>query len=107
MKRSISGRITMVLTALSALLLAAVLMLPCAVYADAASVEDYTKFWTGSGTVDEPYVISDEDGWKALAGYTAEGFGDKDDVFCLGGDIEVKDVIGSYEHPFTGTFDGA
>ena len=65
-----------------------------------------TPGWSGIGTEDKPYVISDATGWNTLmkfvrAGYSMEGL-----FFKLGENIEVTEMVGTYEKPFSGSFDG-
>jgi len=71
--------------------------------------EQYGEHWTGEGTKDKPFVISDTDGWNdlcQLVSGTPEG-STKDLYFALGKDIGVSSMAGTSARPFSGTFDGA
>ena len=66
-----------------------------------------TPGWTGSGTEDDPFVISDAVGWNTLMKYVNARYSMEGLFFKLGDNIEVTDMVGTYGKPFSGSFDGA
>ena len=62
--------------------------------------------WSGQGTANEPFMITTEARWNALADYVAEGNSTKGLYFKLGNDVSVSRSVGTDSRPFNGTFDG-
>ena len=68
-----------------------------------------TPFTSGTGTADDPWVLSSVDGWNLfcdclLDNDTWNGFSGK--TVKLGADISIERAAGSAGHEFMGTFDG-
>ena len=68
-------------------------------------------FWTGEGTVANPYVISTPEGLNRLAFFLNEGITYYEVRFELGADIDMSSLspfrgIGTSSNPFQGRFDG-
>ncbi len=59
----------------------------------------------GTGTEDDPYLISTSDDWNAFATMTAQG-ANTGAYYKLTADIEVSKTVGTQDHPFKGVFDG-
>ena len=81
---------------LSTIMIVALLMLTQGVWA-----------WQGSGTADDPYLISSTADWQALAQQVADGESFSGKTFRMTADIDAQGTsVGTAEHPFDGTFDG-
>ena len=63
--------------------------------------------FSGSGTEDDPYLISSEEDWNYLADNVNNGTNYNGKYFQLTEDISVSTMVGGSEgHEFSGTFDG-
>lgn len=67
--------------------------------------------WQGSGTEDDPYLLSRSGDWAELAIYVNEGESFSGKHFRMTADFScgghmVGDMTGSTVYPFSGTFDG-
>ena len=61
----------------------------------------------GAGTLDKPYIIASEADWNYFAGKVNTGEGDYATAhYRLMADITVTTMVGTLEHPFSGTFAG-
>ena len=60
----------------------------------------------GSGTAADPYVISTTGQWNLFASNVNNGNSYSGKYFTLGADITVSTMAGTYDTPFSGTFDG-
>ena len=58
---------------------------------------------SGAGTAESPYLIGSDDDWTEFCKHFDNY---KAGVINLTGDINVTTVAGTYDKPFTGTFDG-
>ena len=63
--------------------------------------------FTGNGTETSPYLIQAVADWEQLASDVSGGNAYQGSFFRLTADISVKTCVGSEEHAFSGTFDGA
>ena len=61
---------------------------------------------TGSGTADDPYLISSTEDWNTFANNVNNGTSYSGQTVKLNADISVTTMVGTYDHPFNGTFDG-
>ena len=61
---------------------------------------------TGSGTADDPYLISSTEDWNTFANNVNNGTSYSGQTVKLNADISVTTMVGTYENPFNGTFDG-
>ena len=61
----------------------------------------------GEGTSSNPYKINSADDWNHLAECVAAGEKTDDLYFTLSNSITVSTSVGTQEHPFAGTFNGA
>jgi hypothetical protein len=61
---------------------------------------------TGSGTADDPYLISSTADWNTFANNVKNGTSYSGQTVKLDADISVTTMVGTYDHPFNGTFDG-
>ena len=68
---------------------------------------------SGAGTQSDPFLIDDANDWEVFAANVASGV-NADGYYQLAGDVSlgsfghpVSATVGTAEHPFTGTFDGA
>ncbi len=59
-------------------------------------------FWPGSGTVDDPYIISSDSDWENLQ-QNPEYY---PCAFMADSDFTAGVTVGDEEHPFSGVFDG-
>ena len=74
------------------------------VYIDPEEINGSTL--SGSGTEEDPYVITGASGWNALADFVAEG-GSTDGVYYrLDKDIRISKSIGTADNPFSGVVEG-
>lgn len=67
--------------------------------------------WQGSGTEEDPYLLSHSGDWAELAIYVNEGESFSGKHFRMTADFScggymVGDMTGSTVYPFSGTFDG-
>ncbi len=62
--------------------------------------------WSGSGTQDNPYLISNSSDWNKLSEMLNEGNVANGVCVKLIDNISVDTSIGTLEHPFEGNFDG-
>ena len=61
--------------------------------------------FSGMGTADNPFLIGSADEWDRFAAYVGQGlFADM--CYQLTANISTSTMVGSGEHPFSGTFDG-
>ena len=60
----------------------------------------------GSGTADDPYLISSTEDWNTFANNVNNGTSYSGQTVKLNADISVTTMVGTYDHPFNGTFDG-
>ncbi|WP_143025482.1 hypothetical protein [Prevotella sp. tc2-28] len=61
---------------------------------------------TGSGTADDPYLISSTEDWNTFANNVNNGTSYSGQTVKLNADISVTTMVGSWDNPFNGTFDG-
>ena len=61
---------------------------------------------TGSGTADDPYLISSTEDWNTFANNVNNGTSYSGQTVKLNADISVTTMVGTYDNPFNGTFDG-
>ena len=61
---------------------------------------------TGSGTADDPYLISSTEDWNTFANNVNNGTSYSGLTVKLNADISVTTMVGNYDNPFNGTFDG-
>ena len=61
---------------------------------------------TGSGTADDPYLISSTEDWNTFANNVNNGTSYSGKTVKLNADISVTTMVGTYDYPFNGTFDG-
>ena len=61
---------------------------------------------TGSGTADDPYLISSTEDWNTFANNVNNGTSYSGLTVKLNADISVTTMVGTYDYPFNGTFDG-
>ena len=61
---------------------------------------------TGSGTADDPYLISSTEDWNTFANNVNNGTSYSGKTVKLNADISVTTMVGSWDNPFNGTFDG-
>ena len=61
---------------------------------------------TGSGTADDPYLISSTADWNTFASNVNGGTSYSGKTVKLDADISVTTMVGTYSNPFRGTFDG-
>jgi len=61
---------------------------------------------TGSGTADDPYLISSTEDWNTFANNVNNGTSYSGQTVKLNADISVTTMVGTYSNPFRGTFDG-
>ena len=61
---------------------------------------------TGSGTADDPYLISSTEDWNTFANNVNNGTSYSGQTVKLNADISVTTMVGNYDNPFNGTFDG-
>lgn len=61
---------------------------------------------TGSGTADDPYLISSTEDWNTFANNVNNGTSYSGQTVKLNADISVTTMVGTYNNPFSGTFDG-
>ena len=61
---------------------------------------------TGSGTADDPYLISSTEDWNTFANNVNNGTSYSGKTVKLNADISVTTMVGTYDNPFNGTFDG-
>ena len=61
---------------------------------------------TGSGTADDPYLISSTEDWNTFANNVNNGTSYSGQTMKLNADISVTTMVGTYDNPFNGTFDG-
>jgi len=61
---------------------------------------------TGSGTADDPYLISSTEDWNTFANNVNNGTSYSGKTVKLDADISVTTMVGTYDNPFNGTFDG-
>ena len=61
---------------------------------------------TGSGTADDPYLISSTADWNTFANNVNNGTSYSGQTVKLNADISVTTMVGTYDNPFNGTFDG-
>ena len=73
-----------------------------AVFEDAPEEHDFS----GSGTQEDPWRISNARYWKELSDIVDGGFDTSGRYFVLTNDITVADMIGTSSDPFNGDFDG-
>ena len=75
------------------------------------AVSGFAQELTGSGTVDDPYLLHSQADWSVFAAKINSGE-DADKCYKLADDWSQEDsnavtvTVGTEEHPFTGTFDG-
>lgn len=62
--------------------------------------------WAGSGTEDEPYLISSTKEFDLLSKRVGEGNTYSGKYFQLTADISTETMVGTSDHPFSGHFDG-
>ena len=63
--------------------------------------------WQGSGTADDPYLISSTADWQELATQVEAGNDYSGTVFRMTANIDAQGTsVGTAEHPFSGIFDG-
>ncbi len=83
---------------------------PGAAYTDNANATLYAQWvasdFPGSGTADDPYVISTAGQWNLFASNVNNGNTYSGKYFALGADITVSTMAGTYDTPFSGTFVG-
>ena len=78
---------------------------------EASALEDEGSL-QGSGTAEDPYVISSSQGWEALSKFVAEGNATEGKYFKLNANVNADAnvtsdyMVGTSEHPFSGIFDG-
>ena len=62
----------------------------------------------GSGTHADPYIISSLSNWNELVDAVNNGIGNYASAYYqLNGDVTaITNMVGTEEHPFSGTFDG-
>ena len=61
---------------------------------------------TGSGTADDPYLISSTEDWNTFANNVNNGTSYSGQTVKLNADISVTAMVGTSDNPFKGTFDG-
>ena len=61
---------------------------------------------TGSGTADDPYLISSTADWNTFANNVNNGTSYSGQTVKLNADISVTTMVGTWDNPFNGTFDG-
>ncbi|MDY6437022.1 MAG: hypothetical protein SPK72_05570 [Bacteroidales bacterium] len=61
---------------------------------------------TGSGTADDPYLISSTEDWNTFANNVNNGTSYSGQTVKLNADISVTTMVGTWDNPFNGTFDG-
>lgn len=61
---------------------------------------------TGSGTADDPYLISSMEDWNTFANNVNNGTSYSGKTVKLNADISVTTMVGTWDNPFNGTFDG-
>ena len=61
---------------------------------------------TDSGTADDPYLISSTEDWNTFANNVNNGTSYSGQTVKLNADISVTTMVGTYDNPFNGTFDG-
>ena len=62
---------------------------------------------TGKTEVQEDLTISTEEEWNTFAGKVNSGASYLTSIVTLAADISISAMVGTAEHPFSGTFDGA
>ena len=60
----------------------------------------------GSGTADDPYLISSTEDWNTFANNVNNGTSYSGQTVKLNADISVTTMVGTWDNPFNGTFDG-
>jgi len=70
------------------------------------AVADEVNLLPGSGTSADPYVLSSTADWNTFASNVLSGV-DSAACYRLGAEISASTAVGTAEHPFCGTFDGA
>ena len=60
----------------------------------------------GSGTVNDPYLITSTSDWNAFASYVNSGIDFNESYFKLTADITVSEMVGTDSRRFSGTFNG-
>ena len=62
--------------------------------------------WSGTGTENDPYIITSGEQWDLLAKRVNKGNTYVDTFFVLGNDIQITKMVGDSEHKFSGHFNG-
>jgi hypothetical protein len=60
----------------------------------------------GSGTADDPYLISSTEDWNTFANNVNNGTSYSGQTVKLNADISVTTMVGTWDNSFNGTFDG-